>query len=82
MDITGEDDGAGPKHAVVRHDALAKRLHPVVFGVPLHMYPYQPWTSRTNNLAQWFNYGLTPATWTAYAQRQMQWAHAKATSVQ
>jgi hypothetical protein len=41
------------------------------FEIPLDAYTMKPWNNRNVNLSQWFNYGLTPATWTVYANRQM-----------
>lgn len=49
---------------------------PNVFNVPLATYAFQPWGNRHPNLSQWFNYGLTPATWTAYCQQQLRMAAA------
>jgi len=44
---------------------------PSIFDVPLSAYNMQPWLNRNANLQQWFNYGLTPETWTLYANRQL-----------
>lgn len=49
-------------------------LKPNIFNVPLNMYAFQPWFQKTY-LPQWFNYGLTPATWHVYATMQV--LHAK-----
>lgn len=43
---------------------------PSPFEVSLKTFPMQPWTSRSSNLSQWFNYGLNPTTWTQYCLRQ------------
>ena len=45
---------------------------PSPFEVPLSMYLMQPWNNRNVNLQQWFNYGLTPATWNSYCIQQME----------
>lgn len=44
---------------------------PSPFEVPLQAYTLSPWTSRNADHAQWFNYGLSPPTWTQYAKEQM-----------
>jgi sulfate adenylyltransferase subunit 1 (EFTu-like GTPase family) len=54
-----------------RHIDLNK---PNIFNVPLNIYAFQPWFQKTY-LPQWFNYGLTPATWHVYATMQV--LHAK-----
>jgi hypothetical protein len=67
MEITGElDESSGS--VKLRTLDLSK---PTVFSVPLSLYAYQPWSNRHPNLSQWFNYGLTPTTWTAYCQQQL-----------
>lgn len=68
MDITGFDDTA--LHAV-RWRTVPEGPHgPNVFTVPLDAYAFQPWFNHHPQLSQWFNYGLTPATWAAYAKVQ------------
>jgi hypothetical protein len=52
---------------------------PSPFEVPLSMYMMQPWNNRNVNLQQWFNYGLTPATWTTYCRTQMDLLHKSTT---
>jgi hypothetical protein len=37
---------------------------PSPFQVPLHAFPYQPWSRHANPTA-WFNYGLNAQTWPA-----------------
>lgn len=54
--------------------AAAGPSGPNVFAVPLHAYAFQPWEGRNKrpeSLNQWFNYGLIPKTWEAYAQAQL-----------
>lgn len=48
---------------------------PMIFEVPLQMYPYQPW-ARHPNPSAWFNYGLRAETWSLYAESQKQIKHA------
>lgn len=43
---------------------------PSPFEVSLNSYSLHPWTSRNADVSQWFNYGLTPTTWTEYAVQQ------------
>jgi hypothetical protein len=65
MDITGFDDTA---MQTVQWRTVPDA--PTVFTVPLDAYAFQPWFNHHPQLSQWFNYGLTPATWTTYAKVQ------------
>ena len=66
MEITGFEATEKP---VVQKRAIVQKV-PNIFNVPLESYAYQPWSTRGSYLSQWFNYGLTPTTWSAYATMQ------------
>lgn len=72
MDIVIDD----PVQAIRAEIASGRKLRvlnkqPMVFDVPLNMYPYQPW-ARHPNPSAWFNYGFRAETWTAYCETQKQ----------
>jgi len=52
------------------------RLTPNIFQIDLETYPLCPWkrldpkTAHPQQFRQWFNYNLTPKTWTRYAEDQ------------
>jgi hypothetical protein len=52
------------------------RTTPNIFQVDLETYPLCPWkrldpkTAHPHQFRQWFNYNLTPRTWTRYAEEQ------------
>lgn len=68
--FTGEENYVH-KPVLIRPESL-KITVPSVFDVSLHMYAFQPWT-KSNHYAQWFNYDLNPATFSAYSQQQIAW---------
>lgn len=48
---------------------------PSPFEVSLSSYTLHPWSARSADLSQWFNYGFTPASWSAYAYQQVRLFH-------
>jgi hypothetical protein len=76
VDHVGEALQTNPNFMQSVDASAVNSAEPNVFQIDQEMYPLAAWKRVDARLAtsqqfkQWFNYGLTPKTWTQYAQKQ------------